>query len=243
MSRRFAPGWPLWIFVAVFLPLLVTLGFWQLDRAEEKRSLQAQIDHGRAQPAIALDQLAPGADVAWQPIRLKGQFDVEHLWLLDNRTRDGRAGVEVLQPFRDEQSGQWVIVNRGWLPWRDRSQRPAVDTPEHTVTLTAEALPEPGRGFELPDGSDRAGWPKLIVRVEPQRLYDQLDLTGPGWIARLTDSGPGALRLDWPALPMTATKHVGYAVQWFALALALIVLFIWAGLRPESEGTLSHGKP
>ncbi|UAW98494.1 SURF1 family protein [Halopseudomonas nanhaiensis] len=243
MSRRFAPGWPLWLFVLVFLPLLITLGFWQLDRADEKRTLQARIDQGRDQPAIPLDQLPPGDDAAWRQLRLRGQFDVEHVWLLDNRTRDGRSGVEVLQPFRDEATGQWVIVNRGWIPWRDRSERPAVKTPEQTVTLTVEALPEPGRGFELPDGSDRSGWPKLIVRVEPERLYEQLGLASPGWIARLTDSGPGALRLDWPGLPMTSTKHVGYAVQWFALAAALIVLFIWAGFRPDSEGTIVHGKP
>lgn len=243
MTRRFAPGWPLWLFVMIFLPLLVALGFWQLDRAEEKRTLQARIDQGRDQPAIPLNRLSPDEDAAWRQLRLSGQFDVEHIWLLDNRTREGRSGVEVLQPFRDEATGQWVIVNRGWIPWRDRSERPSVETPDQTVTLTVEALPEPGRGFELPDGSDRSGWPKLIVRVEPQRLYQQLGLDSPGWIARLTDSGPGALRLDWPGLPMTATKHVGYAVQWFALAVALIVLFIWAGFRSDSEGTIAHGKP
>ena len=243
MRHRFAPGWPLCVFVLVFLPLLVSLGFWQLERAEEKRTLQERIDQGREKPAIALNDMPRDRDVAWRQIRLRGQFDVEHLWLLDNRTRDGRPGVEVLQPFRDEQTDQWVIINRGWMPWRDRSERPAVSTPEQTVTLTAEVLPEPGRGFELPDGSERSGWPKLIVRVNPSQLYEQLGLKDPGWIARLTDSGPGALRLDWPALPMTAAKHVGYAVQWFALATALIVLFIWAGLRPDSEGTIVHDKP
>ncbi|SDT17205.1 Cytochrome oxidase assembly protein ShyY1 [Halopseudomonas xinjiangensis] len=242
MIRRFAPGWPMWVFVGAFLPLLVVLGFWQLERAEEKREMQARIDQGRAQTPSSLTELATGEDVAWRRIRLKGQFDVEHAWILDNRTRSGRAGVEVLQPFYDELSGQWVIVNRGWLPWRDRSQRPIVETPEETVTLTVEALPEPGRGFELPDGADRPGWPKLIVRVDPSRLYEQLDLDGPGWIARVTDGGPGALRLEWPGLPMTSAKHIGYAVQWFALAAALLVLFIWAGLRPDSEGTIPHGK-
>lgn len=243
MTRRFSPGWPLWVFTIVLFPLLVSLGFWQLERAEEKRSLQARIDQGREQPAQELNDLPAGVDPAWRKIRLKGRFDVEHAWLLDNRTRQGRPGVEVLQPFLDELSGQWLIVNRGWVPWSDRSQKPTFMTPEQAVTLTVEALPEPGRGFELPDGSDRPGWPKLIVRLDPQRLYKQLDLHGPGWIVRAADPGPGAFRLEWPGLPMTSAKHIGYAVQWFSLAAALLVLFIWAGLRSESEGSLPHEQP
>ena len=53
------------------------------------------------------------------------------------------------------------------------------------------------------------------------------------WMARLRTGSDAALTLDWPALPMTSSKHTAYAVQWFALALALLALFVWAGLRPE----------
>ncbi len=42
--RRFAPGWPLWVFTLSLLPLLLGLGTWQLQRAEQKQQLQADID-------------------------------------------------------------------------------------------------------------------------------------------------------------------------------------------------------
>ena len=53
------------------------------------------------------------------------------------------------------------------------------------------------------------------------------------WSARLTNAGSAALTLNWPALPMSASRHTGYAVQWFSLAAALLALFLWAGFRPQ----------
>ena len=50
--RRFAPGWPLWVFTLSLLPLLLGLGTWQLQRAEQKQQLQADIDALAQAPAL-----------------------------------------------------------------------------------------------------------------------------------------------------------------------------------------------
>lgn len=89
-AKRFAPGWPLWIFLLAFLPLLIFLGFWQLDRADEKRQMQAQMDANRGAVAQTLTELQQQADPSWRPLYLEGQFDPEHIWLLDNRIRGAR---------------------------------------------------------------------------------------------------------------------------------------------------------
>lgn len=115
-SRRFAPGWPTTLFVVFFLPLLLGLGSWQMQRAEEKRELQSLIDLGQAQLPTSLRSVQAEPSMHWRPVRLQGSFDAERVWLLDNRTRGGQAGVEVLQLFSD-QSGQELVVNRGWWTW------------------------------------------------------------------------------------------------------------------------------
>src|SRR5690554_2492987 len=115
--RRFAPGWALWVFTLIFLPILLSLGVWQLDRAGQKRLLQAQTEQQRHQPAIPLSELQTTTDPAWRALQLTGQFDPERIWLLDNRTRNGQAGVEVLQLFHDQPSNQLLVINRGWLAW------------------------------------------------------------------------------------------------------------------------------
>jgi cytochrome oxidase assembly protein ShyY1 len=235
-AKRFAPGWPLWIFLLAFLPLLIFLGFWQLDRADEKRQMQAQMDANRGAVAQPLTELQQQADPSWRPLYLEGQFDPEHIWLLDNRIRGGQAGVEVLQVFDDQASGQSLVINRGWIPWPDRRQRPTVSTPENSVQLDAEVLPSAEQGFTLGQGGGTSGWPKLISRLDLASMSADVPSPVLGWSARLKTGSQAAFKLDWPALPMTASKHVAYAVQWFALAIALLALFIWAGFQPEHRG-------
>lgn len=220
-------------FVAFFLPILVILGFWQLDRAEEKRQMQARMDQSRSAVAVSLGELQGTENVAWRPLQMQGIFDPELIWLLDNRTRDGQAGLEVLQVFIDSDSSQRLVVNRGWLPWPDRRDVPVVSTPRGTQRLDGEALPPTEAGFTLGETHVQPGWPKLITRVDLDAMTQANGESLLPWMARLRTGSDAALTLDWPALPTTSSKHTAYAVQWFALALALLALFVWAGLRPE----------
>lgn len=233
-TTRFAPGWPLTALVAFFLPVLISLGFWQLERADEKRQMQAQMDESRSAVAVPLRALRQSdADIAWRPLQMQGVFDPEHIWLLDNRTRNGQAGLEVLQAFTDADSGERLVINRGWLPWPDRRDVPQVDTPKGMQRLDAEALPTSEPGFTLGQTHVQLAWPKLITGVDLDTMAEASGESLLPWMARLRIGSEAALMLDWPALPTTSSKHTAYAVQWFALALALLALFVWAGLRPE----------
>ncbi|WP_157719242.1 SURF1 family protein [Halopseudomonas salegens] len=234
-SRQFAPGWPLWLFTLGFLPVLISLGFWQLERAEEKRVLDRQLSAAQAQPAVPLSSLGPSAETDWRAVTLQGYFDPQLIWLLDNRIRGGVAGVEVLQILHLADSAEPVLINRGWLAWPDRSELPQIPTPEQLQFLHAEVLPPVDSGFTLGD-NDAAGWPRLISRIELELMAEQAGLADRPQRLRLREPGPASFTLDWPGLPTSASKHTGYAVQWFAMALALIALFVWAGLRPASGG-------
>ena len=234
--RRFAPGWPLWLFTLGFLPILLGLGFWQLDRAEQKSELQTRMEQRREAPPLALEDISTTRDPAWRRLQLTGQFDPGYIWLLDNRTRNGQAGVEVLQLFHAHPGNQPLIINRGWLPWPDRRHLPGVPTAEGLLQLEAEVVAEAEPGFRL-RGASTQGWPRLITHLDPAVLADHLDLDPPPLIARLQPGSAAALRLEWPALSMSPSKHTGYAVQWFTMAAALLALFFWAGYhRPVSGG-------
>lgn len=236
-SHRFAPGWPLWVFTLTLLPVLLALGSWQLQRAAEKQQMQASIDALHQTPAMPLSAFAQTRPSDWQPLILRGHLEARHTWLLDNRTRDGRAGVEVLQAFQDT-SGQWLLVNRGWLPWPDRRQAPQIETPSGELQLLAEKLPDSVTGWRPGSRRCAAGTANCVVaQLDLTALRLQSGIALQDWSVRLTgDGSSAALQLDWPALPMSASRHTGYAVQWFSLAAALIALFIWAGFRPDHRG-------
>ncbi len=124
----FRPGVLPTLVVLALLPVLVTLGFWQLGRGEQKRELLASYAERRVAEPLTLDELQAANDPAFRRVQLHGRFDAAHSLLLDNRMHEGKVGVELLQPFLDQASGQWLLLNRGWLPWPDRRTPPAFNT-------------------------------------------------------------------------------------------------------------------
>ncbi|WP_439860274.1 SURF1 family protein [Pseudomonas sp. MBLB4136] len=230
----FRPGLLPSLVVLALLPLLLGLGAWQLSRADDKRALLDAQQARRLAAPLSVDQLAQRQDWAYTRVSLRGRFDGEHALLLDNRIRGGQAGVEVLQPFYDQASGLWLLLNRGWLPWPDRRVAPTFATPDDTLSLTAWAYVPLGEPFLLQQDAPAQGWPRLITQVEPQALWQRLGRAGLGHELRL-EPGPAAFEVDWPLVAMSPDKHLGYAVQWFALAATLLGLFIYFGLHNARE--------
>ena len=231
--KTFRPGVVPTLVVLALLPLLVFLGFWQLGRGEQKRLLLDSYAERRAATPVALSQVQP-ADPAFRRVRLHGQFDARHSLLLDNSTRDGKVGVELLQPFLDQASGQWVLLNRGWLPWPDRRTPPQFSTPAQALAINAWVYVAPGATFQLHADPANATWPRLITAVAPPALWAELGREGVAWQLR-AESGPGTYRTDWPVVAMGPEKHLGYAVQWFAMALALLALYLYLGWHNAKE--------
>lgn len=212
----------------LLLPVLIGLGFWQLQRAEHKSGLLAAHQRQQGLPPALLQEAVQAADPVGRQVQLHGRFDTGHDLLLDNRSRDGRAGVELLQPFLDQDSGLWVLLNRGWLAWPDRRIAPVYSTPRLALSVKAWVYVPPGRGFQLQADAADADWPRLVTRVEAQRLWDELGREGYAHELRLLP-GPAAYRADWPGVNQTPATHRGYAVQWFSLAAALLGLYLYLG--------------
>lgn len=224
----FRPGIVPSLVVAVLLPVMVCLGFWQLSRGEQKRELMDNYAERRVAQPMASSALQDLADPAFRVVSLRGHFDAEHSILLDNRQHDGKVGVELLQPFLDQATGLWVLVNRGWLPWPDRRIAPAFNTPQQPVDLQAWVYVAPGATFQLHADPAQAPWPRLVTAVEPDKLWRELGRNGFTYELR-QQSGPGAYRTAWPVVAMGPEKHTAYAVQWFAMAAALFGLFLYLG--------------
>jgi cytochrome oxidase assembly protein ShyY1 len=230
----FRPGWLPSLLVLALLPLLCGLGGWQLQRAAQKRALLAQAASAAAAAPLAVGELARLDAPAFRRVRLQGRFDAAHSLLLDNRLRGGRPGVELLQPFLDRPSGRWLLVNRGWLPWPDRRTPPAFATPAGELSLLASVYRAPGTAFLLGRAAPSADWPRLVVAADAAALWRELARTGLNVELRLAP-GPASYVGDWPLASVGPERHLGYAVQWFALATTLLGLYLWFGVRQARE--------
>lgn len=221
--------------------LAARLGMWQLDRAAQKRALQAAIEAQAAlAPLPAASLPAAAADLLaglHRRVVLQGHWLRGRTLYLDNRQMRGRPGFFVVTPLRLE-IGDAVLVLRGWVPRDpvDRSRLPDTDRalPQGTVQLVGRIAPPPSRLLALADDGlgpirqnlDPDAYSREIgVALRPLSVW-QLD-TEPG--------GPadGLLR-DWPAPALDLQKHHGYAFQWFALSALIAGLYVWFQfLRPR----------
>lgn len=213
------------LFTLVAFSLLCGLGIWQLNRAAEKRELEELYAQRQASTPIELTSELVRELADFQRVFLRGFFDNEHTWLLDNKQRQGQVGYEVISPFVLE-DGSRILVNRGWTAGKEnRTDLPDIQPINGRVTLFAE-LASVSKHPLLDAENDSKVWPKVILALDFETMAQHLGSELLPRYLRLDESSPGALVTNWQPLNTTSSKHLGYAVQWFAMAFALIIWFI-----------------
>lgn len=234
---HFTPGLAATVATALLLPLLLGLGIWQLQRADQKRALQAEYDQRSAGPAIALDaRLRPAEELRYYRVMAQGYYDDAWQILQDNRVHNGRVGYEVLTPLRLAYSETRVLVNRGWLPLGpDRNRPPAIDPPAGLQRIEGVAVLPARPGLvlgELEPVSARR--PAVWQYVDLGRYARSVPFPVQSVVLLLDPTSPaGGYERDWGRLDTGISIHLGYAFQWFSLAGALIVLYVVVNFRRE----------
>lgn len=214
---------------ALLFPMLLLLGNWQLERADEKRAIAAAFKARQQQAPVSIDRIREDADLAFTRVELSGRFDNQRYFLLDNRVYAGQLGYEVLSPFLTA-GNQWVLVNRGWIKGgRDRRNLPEIPGVEGASRVSGSVYVPPGKPFLLAEQDfSAADWPIVAQAVEIDKFAAVLKRDLFPFVVRLDESAPGALQSNWEPINVQPEKHVGYAVQWFAMATALVIWFVFA---------------
>jgi surfeit locus 1 family protein len=218
----------------VLVALLISLGRWQLRRAEEKQ--------------VLFDSFAAGTDATqridvatphlrrYQHVEASGHYDQARQVLIDNMVNTaGRAGYFVITPFALA-GGGWVLVNRGWVPLgASRAERPAIAVAgdARQVRGRADNMPSPGiqmgtKAALAPPYPVVAGFPS---HSEIARLLGESSWTGAADLVLLDPGEPDGYARNWSAPGFPPMRHIAYAVQWFALALTLAVIYVVTNLR------------
>lgn len=212
--------------------LFCKLGLWQVHRAAEKRALIELYARGDTTP-IHTDSI--DALTRYQRVELQGRFDSSHQVLLDNMPSaiTGQPGYRVLTPFSTGK--EWILVDRGWVPLgRNRGDLPQIAVNEHVRTVQGrlDELPEPGIRLGDQAVDAKQPWPRVLNFP----TYSVLQSMLPGPLAQRIvlldpDSADGFERIWQVSLRVSPERHIAYAVQWFAFALAAVIIFFVLSLR------------
>ncbi|NYH52538.1 cytochrome oxidase assembly protein ShyY1 [Nocardiopsis arvandica] len=228
--------------VLVIVPGFVWLGFWQLDRWEQ-RSASVELQQGNlaADPVPVAELADVDEDVdptdRWRTVEATGTWDAEHELLLRNRDGSGGVGFHVLTPLVTEE-GPAVLVNRGWV---ERGAT-ALDQPEvppapgGTVEVTGRihySETEENTGLSnrdgLPEGQIMMVDVGMIAEGLPYPVYGgYVDLTG-------QEPAPDAAPEPVDVHELDSGMSLSYAVQWWVFTLVAVGGWIFLVRREISD--------
>ncbi|MEZ5493292.1 MAG: SURF1 family protein [Pseudomonadales bacterium] len=242
MARKFIFDWRAAVLVLLLLPLMIGLGFWQLYRANHNKMLLLQAEQQRLAPPMPLVELlqkmAGSVDqkqmVAWhlQPVVLRGRWS-DKVFLLENQIYQERNGYYVFGVMQLDGDVGSVLVNRGWIA------APALRSELPSIPVVA-VDDEMGELYVSPLlGEDKSlfaeqGWPKRIGRMNIPGAEEELHTPLLPVVVRLKEGSPSALAAQWPIVNIQPEKNTAYAVQWFAMAFALLLCYGFYSYRTES---------
>lgn len=237
LRRMFSMKWVVTtLLVFVGAAVCVRLGIWQLDRLEQRRAFNSQVETMRAAEPLNLNKSTPVniASMEWRAVTVTGEYDFENQVAIRNQYNDGVYGFHLITPLLynpstgSGQDGMAVLVNRGWIP-ADSDSAPqdwrAYDEPGQ-VTVTGQIRLGQGKpafggvADALPmDETRLAVWNNLDVeKMSAQMPYPILDV----FIQPNVEVGDVSPPIPYqPIIELTEGSHFGYALQWFTFAAIL----------------------
>jgi surfeit locus 1 family protein len=232
---------PKWIVRHLAVVLLVVgmiwLGFWQLRRLDEKRSIKATVEARQELPTGDVEDIVPEdaapsdaavEKVAHRSVTATGTYIDDDTFIVENRSFNGASGGWVLTPLQLD-DGTAVVVNRGFLGFDREGVIDPPPAPTGEVVVDGLLLETEERGrFGATDPDE--GKLDVLARVDLARVAQQVDYDVlPAYVQRVTsdpdevtaEGAPDLVPLGVPTL--SEGPHLSYAVQWFTFTTIAVV--------------------
>ena len=243
------------VLLLILSAVCARLGFWQLDRAEQRLAISAEIEAGHQQPALNLIP-APLSVHNWQTAYATGFWRPDLTVLLENRNHQGQPGYWLSTPLiLNSETHDALLVLRGWFK-RD-TPTPQLEDNKESVHVQGELRSHVPRMYELANLWGPAAQtlpaqlptadaqPPVLQNLELTALQHATGLQLRPYVLMLHESTPSEnpnLIQAWPQPNLDAHQNRGYALQWFSFATiagtaALFLLWRRRRLTPTSDHT------
>jgi surfeit locus 1 family protein len=229
--------WPtLWS--GMGLIILLSLGTWQLARLQWKEGLIAAREAGlHSAPTELPATLSAARALEFHPVRAEGEFLNDRELYVNDISDSGAAGFAIVTPLRLA-DGTVLLVDRGFVP----TEREAPETRQAgeiagpvRVTGLLRIAAEGKPGWFTPDNDPaRNSW----FYVDIAAMAKAAGIEGPVlqfYVAADASPNPGGFPQGGQSVTDLPNNHLQYAITWYALALALIAIYIRFARRLVGE--------
>lgn len=235
---RFRPRLGPSVVVLSMVLLLVGLGTWQIQRMAWKEALIADLVARGRQPSVPLPRVItdPKA-LEFTPVRLRGKFLHDRELFISARVHKDEVGLNIITPFVLV-DGRTVLVNRGWVPSARRApETRAAGQIAGVVTIEGQARIGGWNGYDLfrpANNPAKNQW--LWMDLPAMAAYAGVDNALLSlYVTAGAAENPGGLPIGGAARVEVRNNHFGYAMTWFVLAIALLVIYVVHQSRTQNE--------
>lgn len=237
-KSRFTLLWQINVLGLLIIAILIRLGFWQLERAEvKKQMLSKHRQFEQQRPHIW--QPSQNAPMQYQPIRVEGTF-MSTVILYDNQHYQHQVGYHVISPLMVS-SHHVLLVDRGWVPAHvNRRSLPSIKTPSHPILIEGQVYYPSKNSWLLGQNLEKVSANLLLVeRIDTQLISQLLHKNVYPFIIRLGPREKHGFQREWAIVSMPPERHHGYALQWFAMALIVLIGMIRLNMKKRYENNAS----
>lgn len=223
----FNPGIVPTVVTLFFAYVMISAGQWQFDKAQYKDNLKEKIAERKNLPAVSLDEIPRDTeDRLYLPVMAHGKYDRDKYFLLDNRILHGRVGYDIYSPLLLG-DGITVLVNRGFVPQgKTRDDLPEVITPAEPLLIRGLLDKIPSKAFVLDENANAfKSWPMVLQYMDIEEIKTMLGKPVFEMIIRLDEKDDFGYIREIPALKLDSAMNYGYTFQWYAMTLALIIIY------------------
>ena len=223
------------ILITATFAFLVSLGFWQLDRADDKRSIETSIKLANTGSVELIKKEEGLQNKEYYEVRLQGKYLSDKQFIYDNQIVDQVSGYYVLTPYALEGQSKAILINRGFIPWNGRRDKLAdIVIGQETREIKVQ-ISKPIKRMELKPSEVGIQFPVLIQSIDLQDMADRAKVDFSSVIGLLDASASNGFIRKWEPYTGSIEKHIGYAVQWFLMALVLAIIGIRIAIKQRKK--------
>ncbi len=228
--RTFTFSWRMFACTFCAMMIFMSLGHWQMMRAQEKRDLQS-LAKMQSSKAPMHWQTGDRMPESFQNITINGYY-LPTGFLLDNQHHDHQFGYNIISPviLPDKHV---ILVDRGWVQADiTRQHFPDVNIPNQLQTITGYTYYPSSKHWLLgPAFEEKTSNITIIEMVDTVLISKILHKSVYPFIIRLDPMASNGYVRQWPIVSMSPNRHIGYAIQWYAMALVVLGLFIGLNVK------------
>ncbi len=223
------------ILITATFAFLVSLGFWQLDRADEKRGIEASIKLANTGSVELIVEEGGLKNKEYYEVRLQGKYLSDKQFIYDNQIVNQVSGYYVLTPYALEGQSKTILINRGFIPWNGRRDKLADMDIGQDAREIKVLISKPIKRIELKPTEIGIQFPILIQSIDLQDMASLASVDFSSVIGLLDPSASNGFVRKWEPYTGSIEKHIGYAVQWFLMALVLAIIGIRIAIKQRKK--------